>query len=61
MIDTASITVLAALDVDSYPVGLDVSPDGATVIVTSQGRPGATGSGNSVSIYRTTFRGGASR
>lgn len=60
-VDTHTMSVLTSIDVDSYPVGLDVSPDGATVIVTSQGRPGATGSGNSVSIYRTSFRGGASR
>ena len=55
-VDTRTMTVTASIDVDSYPVGLDVSSDGRTVIVTSQGRPGALGSGNSVSFYRVTTR-----
>jgi len=56
VVDTGSMTVLTAIDVDSYPVGLDVSPDGHTVIVTSQGRPGARTSGNAVCIYNVTVR-----
>lgn len=60
-VDTRTMSVLTTIDVDSYPVGLDVSPDGRTVIVTSQGRPGATGSGNSVSLYRVTSKGESSR
>lgn len=53
-VDTSTMTVLAAIDTDSYPVGLDVSPDGKTVIVTSQGRPGAKMAGNAISIYHVS-------
>ncbi|MDE6153371.1 MAG: hypothetical protein K2G21_04410, partial [Muribaculaceae bacterium] len=51
-VDTRTMSVLTSIDVDSYPVGLDVSPDGATVIVTSQGRPGAKHAGNAITIYQ---------
>ncbi len=50
-VDTSTMTVMASIDADSYPVGLDISPDGHTVIVTSQGRPGAKMSGNAIDIY----------
>lgn len=55
-IDTATMTVLVSIDADSYPVGLDVSPDGHTVIVTSQGRPGAKSAGNAIDIYKVVSR-----
>ena len=41
------------IDVDSYPVGLDISNDGRYVIVTSQGR-GNQG-GNAVNIYEVHY------
>lgn len=43
------LSFVTEIPVDSFPVGLDVSPDGTRVWVTSQGR-GKRG-GNSVSIY----------
>ncbi len=43
------LSFVTEIPVDSFPVGLDVSPDGSRVWVTSQGR-GRRG-GNSVSIY----------
>jgi DNA-binding beta-propeller fold protein YncE len=51
---------IAEIDVDSYPVGLDVSKDGRYVIVTSQGRKaqdkenGSRG-GNAVNIYEIEY------
>lgn len=44
---------LAEIPVDSYPVGLDISPDGQWLISTSQGRKGL-GGGNCVDVYRIT-------
>ena len=44
---------IAEIPVDSYPVGLALSLDGKTVIVTSQGRKG--GGGNAVNIYRVDY------
>ncbi|MDE6551460.1 MAG: YncE family protein [Muribaculaceae bacterium] len=38
------------IPVDSYPVGLDISPDGCWLISTSQGRKG--GGGNCVDVFR---------
>lgn len=36
VVDTREMKTIGQIAVDSYPVGLDVSPDGKTVIVTSQ-------------------------
>jgi hypothetical protein len=42
--------VIAECAADSYPVGMDISEDGKTLIVTAQGKAG--NGGNSVMIYR---------
>jgi hypothetical protein len=46
--------LLGSLDADSYPVGLDISPDGRHLFSTSQGRNGM--GGNAVDIYRIDYR-----
>jgi len=53
VVDTRTMKLLLSADVDSYPVGLDVSRDGKTVIVTSQGR-GRQG-GNAVNVFRASY------
>ena len=53
VVDTRSMKVVNKIDVDSYPVGLDISNDGRFVIVTSQGR-GNQG-GNAVNIYEVKY------
>ncbi|MEK7287111.1 MAG: peptidoglycan-binding protein, partial [Elusimicrobiota bacterium] len=47
------LTKETEISVDSFPVGLAVSPDGRWVWVTSQGR--SLRGGNSVSIYEIGF------
>lgn len=53
-LDADRLAVEAQIPVDSFPVGLDVSPDGMRVWVTSQGRD--LRGGNSVSIYAVETR-----
>ena len=53
VIDTRKMAVVTQIDVDSYPVGLDLSDDGSIAIVTSQGREGS--GGNAVNIYRVEY------
>lgn len=53
VIDAHSLEILAVAPVDSYPVGLDVSPDGSLVVVTSQGRKGF--GGNAVNIFAVEY------
>ena len=53
VVDTRTMKVVTNIDVDSYPVGLDISNDGRFVIVTSQGR-GNSG-GNAVNIYEVDY------
>ena len=53
VVDSRTMTVAASIDVDSYPVGLDISNDGRYIIVTSQGR-GNQG-GNAVNIYEVEY------
>ncbi|MBR5085134.1 MAG: hypothetical protein IKX33_11105 [Prevotella sp.] len=53
VMDTRTMKVVCSIDVDSYPVGLDISNDGRYVIVTSQGR--SNGGGNAVNIYEVNY------
>ena len=57
VVDTRTMTMIAEIPVDSYPVGLDVSKDGKTVIVTSQGhtKGGKTFGGLAVNIYSVEY------
>lgn len=55
VVDAASMKVIGNIKVDSYPVGLDVSPDGRLIVVTSQGRKG--GGGNAVNIFEVDYPG----
>ena len=54
VVDTRTMKVIAKLTVDSYPVGLGVSADGAHLITTSQGRKGMAG-GNAVDVFSVTY------
>jgi hypothetical protein len=47
--------MIGSAPVDSYPVGLDISRDGKTIIVTSQGR-GENKGGNAVNIFHIDYR-----
>ncbi|WP_459952495.1 YncE family protein [Dysgonomonas termitidis] len=49
VVRTADMKVIAECAADSYPVGMDISEDGKTLIVTAQGKSG--NGGNSVMIY----------
>lgn len=53
VVDADKMEVIGQMAVDSYPVGLDISPDGKYVVVTSQGRRG--GGGNAVNIYEVEY------
>ncbi len=53
VVDTRTMKQITSIDVDSYPVGLDISDDGKYVIVTSQGR--SNGGGNAVNIYEVSY------
>ena len=52
VLDTLDMTVVSRVAADSFPVGLDISPDGDFLWVTSQGVDGA--GGNSVEVYAIT-------
>ena len=53
VIDAENMELAARMAADSFPVGLDLSPDGSRLWVTSQGIDGA--GGNSVEIYAVTY------
>ena len=55
VVDTRTMKMIGSAPVDSYPVGLDISRDGRTVIVTSQGRGEGKG-GNAVNIFHVDYR-----
>jgi DNA-binding beta-propeller fold protein YncE len=53
-VDTKTMTMAARIPVDSYPVGLDLSPDDSQVWVTSQGY--SARGGNSVGIFQARYK-----
>lgn len=54
VIDTKLMKEVTRIEADSYPVGMDISSDGKTLIVTSQGRKDR--GGNSVDIFTIDYR-----
>lgn len=54
IVRTEDMKVIGNIPVDSYPVGLDVSPDGKHIVTTSQGRKGK-GGGNAVDFYEVEY------
>ena len=54
VVDTRLMKEICRVEVDSYPVGLDISDDGSMVIVTSQSRSNA-GGGNAVNIFEVEY------
>lgn len=53
-VDAGAMRIAARVPVDSYPVGLELSPDGSVVWVTSQGR--SAKGGNSVGVFQVRYR-----
>lgn len=54
VVRTEDMKVIGHINADSFPVGLDVSPDGKTVVTTSQGRKGQ-GGGNAVDFFDVEY------
>lgn len=54
VVDTHTMKQTCTIDVDSYPVGMDISHDGHLLIVTSQGHKGIV-SGNCVDIFHVDY------
>lgn len=54
VVDTRSMKMVASIETDSYPVGMDISDDGRYIYTTSQGRERK--GGNAVDIYEVTYR-----
>ncbi len=55
VVDTKTMKRVLSLPIDSYPVGLDISADGKTIYVTSQGRKDKIPSGNCVDIVHIDY------
>lgn len=54
VVETGAMKIVARIPVDSYPVGLDLSPDDTQLWVTSQGR--SAKGGNSVGIFQVRYK-----
>ena len=53
IVDAKTMKMVGSAEVDSYPVGLDISPDGSILITTSQGRNNQ--GGNAVDIFQVKY------
>ena len=55
IVRTEDMKVIGSIETDSYPVGLDISPDGTMIVTTSQGRKGK-GGGNAVNFFKVEYK-----
>lgn len=55
IVRTEDMKVIGSIRADSYPVGLDISPDGSMIVTTSQGRSGK-GGGNAVNFFSVEYK-----
>lgn len=55
IVRTEDMKVIGGIKADSYPVGLDISPDGSMIVTTSQGRQGK-GGGNAVNFFKVEYK-----
>lgn len=53
-VDTLAMGITTRIPVDSYPVGLEISPDASILWVTSQGR--SAKGGNSVGVFQARYK-----
>lgn len=51
---TNDMKLISRIPVDSYPVGLDISPDGSQIWITSQGRN--LKGGNSIGVFQVKYK-----
>ena len=54
VVNTHTMQPTCTIDVDSYPVGMDISHDGHVLLVTSQGHEGII-SGNCVDVFQIDY------
>lgn len=55
IIDANKMEKIFEIDVASFPVGMALSPDEKQLVVTSQGKSGTPGSGNTVTVYDVIY------
>lgn len=55
IVRTEDMKMIGSIKADSYPVGLDISPDGSMIVTTSQGRKGK-GGGNAVNFFKVEYK-----
>ena len=56
VIDSKTMSVIFSVDGSRFPVGMALSPDGKTLVVTSQGKSNQYNSGNVVAVYDVLYK-----
>jgi len=56
VIDASNMQKIDEIAVASFPVGMALSPDNNQLVVTSQGKSGSPGSGNTVTVYNVNYK-----
>ena len=56
VIDANTMTVIGKIDVAQFPVGMALSPDENQLVITSQGKAGVIGAGNTVTVFKVNYR-----
>ena len=55
VVDAKTMTKLTEIDAAPFPVGMALSPDNKQLIITSQGKEGSAGSGNTVMVFELVY------
>lgn len=56
VIDTSTMSVVGKVNVARFPVGMALSPDENRLVITSQGKAGVVGAGNTVTVFGVNYR-----
>lgn len=56
VIDVKTMKMISEIEAAAFPVGLAISPDGSTLISTSQGKSESPGTGNTVMVFQIEYK-----
>lgn len=56
VIDAATMKVINVVEAAKFPVGMALSPDENQLVITSQGKTGVVGAGNTVTVFKVNYK-----
>jgi hypothetical protein len=55
VVDAETMKKVFEIDAAAFPVGMSLSPDGKQLVITSQGKTTAPGTGNTATVFEVIY------